>query len=908
MDRRSVRSMPKVPASTAPTPGTRPVTVPAPEDLELAKEDALLQLKIGRSAHGYAVAASAALALAGILLLAFDPTLPSLPHGTTGLAAFVDSYYLAIAALAGLAIAVVGLVSKWEVFQLWPWEVHFSTTVAAVAVNALIVVSYFGRVAGLGPFASLPVVPWFLPIALAGMSLAFLGLVLTWSGWGSRQWASAVAAVLPVAVGLFVVLHPASSAQATSAVAVALFLSAFFYQTSGSFLHLISSGTRPHERELITSGQSKMFRFADDLRGKEQALQFRTQSVRKRETDVENSELSVRRQEDSLKEARAQLDELEEDYRKRSDALAEKERAWAGQIADLDGKNRLLDDRLKALEIREQEVARALPQISAREQRLVDREGEQTKRDVDLAQRKLDLDRRAASLPESEARLESRRKELDQRTADLLRREGEITAREIAAKSGGAAPGAAASELAAREVKLQQFKSVLDEQNVQLGRRSREITERATQADQMAKAAAEKEATLAAREATLQQREADLTDRLKAADERRTQYESAAKDYEARLAEVGQQKVDTAEKATDLERNLKTMTERASTLQAREGRLQQDRAALERREADLLARERALQENEAEVALRRQEISRGDLGIAGLAAVAAADHRDAPAGSGRAGRGAGVRDLATEGGPTGAAADADTLRAPSARRLADRLPSGTPRLDDLLHGGLPPKAHVVVVGDAFVGKEIVLYAFLAEGLKRGEPAVIVTAAKPPGEVSESLGALLPQFKEYEQLGMVTWIDAAGGSSSDGAHHLVAKGSDDRAGILSSLVTAAKGASGPDGQPFRAAFLGLSAVLAHGDERASFSFLQNVVGILKPRPALAMYSLEAGALSEAQVETLLSRMDGAILFKQERDRTFLSVKGFGEVETHDWIECRTTNRALVIGSFALERIR
>ena len=70
----------------------------------------------------------------------------------------------------------------------------------------------------------------------------------------------------------------------------------------------------------------------------------------------------------------------------------------------------------------------------------------------------------------------------------------------------------------------------------------------------------------------------------------------------------------------------------------------------------------------------------------------------------------------------------------------------------------------------------------------------------------------------------------------------------------------------------------------------------------------MYSLEGGALTEAQVESLLGRMDGAIVFRQDRDRTFLSVRGFGDVQTHDWVECRATNRALIVGSFALERIR
>jgi hypothetical protein len=62
------------------------------------------------------------------------------------------------------------------------------------------------------------------------------------------------------------------------------------------------------------------------------------------------------------------------------------------------------------------------------------------------------------------------------------------------------------------------------------------------------------------------------------------------------------------------------------------------------------------------------------------------------------------------------------------------------------------------------------------------------------------------------------------------------------------------------------------------------------------------------VSDAQVEALLGRMDGAIAFRQDRDKTFLSVRGLGEVQTHDWVECRATNRALIVGSFALERIR
>jgi hypothetical protein len=38
------------------------------------------------------------------------------------------------------------------------------------------------------------------------------------------------------------------------------------------------------------------------------------------------------------------------------------------------------------------------------------------------------------------------------------------------------------------------------------------------------------------------------------------------------------------------------------------------------------------------------------------------------------------------------------------------------------------------------------------------------------------------------------------------------------------------------------------------------------------------------------------------------RTFQSVKGFGEVQTRDWVECRATQRSLILGSFSLGRVR
>lgn len=243
------------------------------------------------------------------------------------------------------------------------------------------------------------------------------------------------------------------------------------------------------------------------------------------------------------------------------------------------------------------------------------------------------------------------------------------------------------------------------------------------------------------------------------------------------------------------------------------------------------------------------------------------------------------------------------------RWRADSRSSGTPRLDDLLLGGFPPRSHVALVGDAFVGKEVALYSFLAEGLRNGERAVIVTASWGPREVERAMTAVMPDFPDFDRNGRVTWLDASGAAGTAGPNRLVVRDSDDRAGILAALGEIARSAeeAGANGT-LRLGFVGLTSVLAHNTERENFTFLRSVARTLRPLNGLVLYALEAGSLSGAQVESFLARMDGALLFRQERDRTLVSVKGFADVATREWVSCRISDREIVLGSFALERVR
>ena len=867
-------------ASVAPTstpraagPAAPKVRVPTEEDLEAAKSDALLQLRIGRSAHYYTILVAMALLFDAALVLYIQPNITAIEP-----AQLRSVFFLVFPLIGGIGLALFGLRVKWETYQLWPWENHFWASLAALGYNAFLGYLYGASLFRFGATGTWPLLPWFYPAVLGGLSLALAALGLTWTEWSQRKTVSVVAAVLPVPFAAIVYGLGLRSTSIVDALALSLSSAAVLYLVSGGFLHIISSGTRTHEREVITSGQTRIFQVAEEVRRKEEAFRFREATLLKREADAEDLESSLARQHEALEQARTQIATHEAELAQRSDELRKSESSWATRAAESNAATQAAKDRENAVALREQELAQRAPRITAREQQVTQREAEQRQREVELARREQELKQRTQGIPEGEANLERRRQELERRTSELLQRESALKTREAAA--GGAAPrpsGGGPGGVEDREARLAQLKMTLDEQNIALGRRARQIDESLKDILRREEELARRESGVTEREGGLTQREREAKDQFDLGESRRRQYEEAIQQYSERLREVDVREATATTRRGELDRQATTLVQRESQLKEREQQLSVLRTSLDRLQRVLAERQKKLEALEDELALQRQRSG----------APPSAPGAEAPS------------------------REPELLAPPTTTRYADREPTGTARLDDLLRGGFAPRSHVLLLGDAFVGKEVVVFAFLAEGLKRGEPAVIVTTSRSPEEVGQQIGLVTPQFREYEQLGKVAWVDASKPSATPkaaGASAGAIHGPDDHAGILSALVAACRKFDGSGAKAIRVGFLGLTSSLAHADDRAASVFVQNFVGILKPRSALALYTVEAGALPDARVEGVLSRMDGAIRFKQERDKTFLQVAGLGDVETREWIECRATNRALVIGSFSLERIR
>src|SRR5207245_9064922 len=85
--------------------------------------------------------------------------------------------------------------------------------------------------------------------------------------------------------------------------------------------------------------------------------------------------------------------------------------------------------------------------------------------------------------------------------------------------------------------------------------------------------------------------------------------------------------------------------------------------------------------------------------------------------------------------------------------------TGIARLDDLMFGGIPFGTNASVYGPAYVGKEVLVDLFMAEGLKKGSPVLWVLTDKAPADVREEMAFVLPGYEEYAKLGLAEYIDA-----------------------------------------------------------------------------------------------------------------------------------------------------
>lgn len=239
-----------------------------------------------------------------------------------------------------------------------------------------------------------------------------------------------------------------------------------------------------------------------------------------------------------------------------------------------------------------------------------------------------------------------------------------------------------------------------------------------------------------------------------------------------------------------------------------------------------------------------------------------------------------------------------------------KVKTGNDRLDDLLLGGIPFGSNILIHGPPFVGKEVMVNQFMAEGLKKGLPVLWVLTDKTPHDIREEMNYVLSGYEEYEKLGLVKYVDSYSrsmGETTDDPYTIYIDEPTDHDTIMDNVEKIAKVYKDKH-ESYRLAFRSISTLIAYSDPNTAFRFLSPFCGRRKRDKAVALFTVEKGVHGEQEIQMLGSIMDGMIDFKVDQLRTFFAVSGISDVQSRTYIRYTSSKHGLTIGSFALEHIR
>jgi hypothetical protein len=170
--------------------------------------------------------------------------------------------------------------------------------------------------------------------------------------------------------------------------------------------------------------------------------------------------------------------------------------------------------------------------------------------------------------------------------------------------------------------------------------------------------------------------------------------------------------------------------------------------------------------------------------------------------------------------------------------------------------------------------------------------------------------IISGYEEYEKIGLIKYVDAYSksmGEVGDDPYTTYVDQPTDYKELLKAVDDLASEFKKKH-KYYRIGFRTISTLTAYSDATTTFRFLQPFVGRRKRDKAVSMYVLEKGMHGEQEIQTLGSAMDGMIDLKVEKLRTFLCVKGIGDVQSRAYIRYTYNKQGVNIGSFALDHIR
>ena len=887
----------------------------------MAAETARLQLRLGRAAHGYGVIAAMVLTFNAILAYLMEVTeiFADPPFSSAVLLLWT------LPMMIGIGVGASALALKWEPYSYERTSGHFILTVVGTIVPVIGLVIVLVAESGVLQFQYLP---WIYPVSLLGLSLTMISMAMTWRGKGLRKVTSVGSSTIPMVL-LSMIMIVSALPPSYLPLVMGYLGSAISYQLSGSMLHVLASSTSAQERHIIRANSDKMATLGKELSSRQSLVDRREKALLAREAHLESYDKELSRALMYIESRRKDMHEFQVHIDRKEHEFLATERRIGAIKANADAKMSELEivkGEVKAQSEKSKRVREDLVRTAATHQR---RESKLRRREIQHDAKMRELTSLEKAMGKERIRHEQARKELVKKRDDIIAREKEFAVLEREASAGVPASGGEAPTLEEWETRLKDKEAELDSATTELEEWKAELNERGS-------SLAERFEDLKVREEAYVLKEVDVADRESKLQEERETFEMGstaltedAQQLKEREENLRQLSAEARKKVTDydsLKEELETkemeVQHKEKTINELEERLEGESKSIGGRMKALIEREKALEEKEARMKLTALEATQS-------AAAEGADHgerekalrvreerlrtkeRELKNVTYQREKGLEMREKALQQKLREDISDME--EEVIEEKKVEKVRTGITKLDDLMYGGIPFNSNVLFIGPSFLGKEVAILNFIAEGLRKGIPAVIVTTSKPPQEISRDMGPILVEFVEYERIGLVKWIDATSQVPPDSVGFDREKrvyrvnGAADLGNILEGLHEI-EAVLGEEHEYFRMAYLSLSPSLSHSEPNEAYDFIQRMVNDLRQTRFVGAFALERGMHDRKEIETIEHQMDGAVMFKEEDTKTFLSIQGVCDVQTRDWIQYKRTDRGLIIGAFSLERIR
>lgn len=888
------------------------------EQAAIIAETARLQLRIGRSAHGYGVIAAMVLTFNAILayLMEITDIFSDPPFSWTALLLWI----LPMAVGAGVGVAALAL--KWEHYSYERTSAHFILTLLGIIIPIIGLVVVL--VSELGVFR-IQYAPWIYPVSILGFSFVMTSMAMTWRGKGLRKGTSIGSSIIPlVLLGLIMVL---SSLPPSYLPLVMGYLgSAICYQLSGSMLHVLASSTSAHERHIIRANRDKMTSLQKELESMQALLDYKERALRGREAHLESYDRELSRTLMLVESRRKELAKFQAQIDKRESELLAMEKRVGALKADADAKMSELELVKSEVKSQQEKAKRAREDLTRTAAAIHKRDSRLRRREIQLDAKMRELTSLEKAMAKEKKRHEELRRELGAKRSQLMDREKELDsiARKVSEVPSreGEAPALEEWEerLRRKEEELKAFSLSLDSLKTEFDERESTLSERLEDLESRERGYVAKELELADRESNLRketealemkraalseeaeglrEREEKLRELAGKARKKVTDYDSLKEEIETKRIELQHKERTIRELEERLERESKSIGKRMEALIGREKELEEKEALVNLRVLGAQKPSPASDHGEREKSLRiREERLR-------------AKEREFKNWAYQREKELEMREQAIQQRLREDIEDMEELV--TEERKVEKVKTGISKLDDLLYGGIPFNSNILFVGPSFLGKEVAILNFIAEGLRKGIPAVVITTSKPPQEITRDIGPILMEFVEYERMGLVKWIDATSQippeslGFDEGKGVFRVNGAADLDNILEGLHEI-ESLLGEEHPYFRIAYLSLSPSVSRSEPNEAYEFIQRMINDLRKTRFVGAFALERGMHDQKVIEAIEHQMDGAIMFKEEDRKTFLSVHGICDVQTRDWVRYKHTDRGLIIGAFSLERIK